>query len=472
MSRYLVLNPNPEGLDKVVGKANVQNQKNGPFEAVLFLGDAYLAWPSQRLDVPGYVIEGCGGDIQPQPEVNETNYNRLDQSVVVKTLELGTKVMFIAANAEADLESHIDNVTEPVDILITYDWPWAIARQENYASFGNKQIDKLVNKTRPTYHFAVGPKHTGKFFENRPFRWDDGRHTRFISLGQEGSGDKWYYAFKLEEETIDDNQAIANPFTAISRKREAPNDDLTLIERKRRQLEPKVVNPGECFFCLSNPNVETHMIVAIGKHSYLTTAKGPLTRPLKNMAFSGHVIIIPIQHVATLRDQEETAEEIKKFQQAIVDAYSNTEYVPIFFEISRANNVHFHVQVVPVPKLKLEKFESVLTQKALQNNEKYHDRNQKLEFIKLEDGTTPEGDYVRFIIGTPTRTYHVARLQEPEKMIDLQFPRRVLAVTLNLTKRIYWNQCKQPKFVETEECDEFKKFFKPHDFTTKSNADQ
>ena len=465
MSRYLVLNPNPEGLDKVVTKANVQNQKNGPFEAVLFLGDAYLAWPSQRLDVPSFVIEGKGGEIQPQPDVNETNYNRLDEPVVQKTLDLGTKVMFVGASAETDLDSHVEEVTEPVDILVTYDWPWAIARQENYASFGNKQIDKLVNKVRPTYHFAVGPEHTGKFFENRPFRWSDGRHTRFISLGQEGSGDKWYYAFKLEEETIDDSQAIANPFTTVSRKREAPDDEAALIERKRRQLEPKVVSPSECFFCLSNPNVETHMIAAIGKHSYLTTAKGPLTRPLKNLAFTGHVIIIPIQHIPTLKDHQETNAEMNKFQQAIIDSYANTEYVPIFFEISRALNVHFHVQCVPVPKLKLEKFESVLTQKALQNNERYHDRNQKLEFEKLEDGTTPDGDFIRFTIGNPTRTYFVARLLEPDKMIDLQFPRRVLAVTLNLTKRIYWNQCKQPKFVETEECDEFKKFFKPHDFT-------
>ena len=41
--KFLVLNSSPEGLDKVIEKANLQNQKIGPFEAILLLGDVLPA---------------------------------------------------------------------------------------------------------------------------------------------------------------------------------------------------------------------------------------------------------------------------------------------------------------------------------------------------------------------------------------------------------------------------------------------
>ena len=38
-SKFLILNPSPDALDKVLEKSNLQYTKNGPFEATILLGD-------------------------------------------------------------------------------------------------------------------------------------------------------------------------------------------------------------------------------------------------------------------------------------------------------------------------------------------------------------------------------------------------------------------------------------------------
>ena len=43
---------------------------------------------------------------------------------------------------------------------------------------------------------------------------------------------------------------------------------------------------GPCWFCLSSAEVEKHLIVSVGEHSYLAMAKGALT--------GDHVMILPI----------------------------------------------------------------------------------------------------------------------------------------------------------------------------------
>jgi hypothetical protein len=70
------------------------------------------------------------------------------------------------------------------------------------------------------------------------------------------------------------------------------------------------VGPDECWFCLSNPALVKHLIVAVGGECYVTFPKGQLV-PTHNteqhenndvfkVPGGGHVLIVPIAHVATL----------------------------------------------------------------------------------------------------------------------------------------------------------------------------
>jgi hypothetical protein len=66
----------------------------------------------------------------------------------------------------------------------------------------------------------------------------------------------------------------------------------------------------ECWFCLSNPNIAKHLIVAVGNECYLTLPKGQLIPThgqtksrndgISSVPGGGHVLIVPIAHFPTL----------------------------------------------------------------------------------------------------------------------------------------------------------------------------
>ena len=69
-------------------------------------------------------------------------------------------------------------------------------------------------------------------------------------------------------------------------------------------------------------------------------------------------------------------------------------------------------------------------------------------------------NYIMFTVckNKTDRDYYIAPLI-PEKSIDIQFPRRVLAHVLNLPDRIHWDKCQQPKLKEMADCENFKSFY-------------
>ena len=71
--------------------------------------------------------------------------------------------------------------------------------------------------------------------------------TRFISLGQEGSGDKWFYAFSISKVEDIPTKLIDNPITSKKRAREEEITEEKSIS-KTEAKKPKVVSPDQCFF--------------------------------------------------------------------------------------------------------------------------------------------------------------------------------------------------------------------------------
>ncbi|RCK60481.1 CWF19-like protein DRN1 [Candida viswanathii] len=469
-AKFLVLNPSPDALDKVLEKANVQYTKNGPFESTILLGDVLpkgTSLPSTKVLGSTYFTEGKNG---MSDEIKEDESNLVDVVPnvtfarpplrVIKTVG-GFTIMIVSKLVEFELPK-ID-----IDILVTYEWPQSIAKL--LTTFGSEKVDELVSKIKPRYHFAVGNE-AGKFFELEPFAWTTGQVTRFISLGQEGSGDKWFYAFNLSN--VDDipTKLIDNPITSRKREREVENKE----EKPRNEAKKaKVVSPDQCFFCVGNANTETHMIVSIGSSSYMTIAKGPLTRSNKNLLFFGHGILIPIEHTATVPQDSSVREELLKYQDTLVAAFDEQkpDLKLIFWEISRDSNIHHHIQFLPVQDTLLNKFPNSLNLRAKLNNDKFK-KNQKLHFDKFADKEDPAlkkiletNNYMMFTVcnSKTERFYYVAPLNA--NPIDIQFPRRVLAHVLNLPDRVHWDKCQQPKLKEMADCDNFKSFYQKYDFT-------
>lgn len=498
-SKFLVLNPSPEGLEKVIEKANLQNQKIGPFEAILLLGDVLPVGtdiPNAELEQSAYFTQGINGISENVPSERQEsklidvkkNLTYMKSPFTKLKLASGLIVAYLAGTEITDeilQEIEQESKQGRIDIFITYNWPYAIAKQRKLLLVANKKVDSIVKMIKPRYHFAVGNER-GRYLENEPFKWDNETVTRFISLGQEGSGEKWFYAFEIANEikSLSPPNLTVNPFTIKFEETPEPLKrplDTTFNEEIVPTKKPKVVTPDQCFFCLSNPKVETHMIISIGSYTYMTVAKGPLTRLSKSLPFSGHAIIIPIEHLPTLRavtddvTQSPVYQEILKYQSSLIKAFENSKpfLKLVFFEINRKTNVHQHVQFLPVSENLIDTFPKALEEKSKLNNENF-ERNHKLNFEVFNNEDDPRllsilnnSDYIVFTIchNETDKTIYIAELKDESKAIDLQFPRRVLAYTLKCPKRTYWDKCQQSKYKETQECEEFKNFYTEFDFT-------
>lgn len=482
-AKILVLNPSPENLDKALTKANSQNTKLGPFAATILIGDVIprdKPLPQTKLLESTYFAKGCNG-ISDEVEVKSSELTSTlvdidDNLIYVKPpysivkLVSGTTMLIVSGELLKDSLDKIAQVKAKIELLFTFKWPIALSFVESVSQVGNETIDLLVKLIKPKYHFAVGKEESGIYYESEPFTWPSGEVTRFISLAQEGSGGKWFYAFSMNNKQEDVTDLMENPFLTKKRSRENRDSGKETVTKKT-----KVVTPDQCFFCLSNPKTETHMIVSIGSQAYLTVAKGPLTRSNKDLSFSGHGIIIPIQHVPNVNERDgPIQQEINQFQQTLVKAFAIQKpfLKLIFFELNRHDNVHHNVQFLPVYESQLDKFAKSLEYRTKTNNEKFK-RNQSLEFNEFTNENDPElkaiekeNDYIKFIICTSEAEskIYIAKLTTG-KPLDIQFPRRVLAHMLNLPDRVQWDKCQQPKIKEMADCEEFKQFYRNYDFT-------
>ena len=246
--------------------------------------------------------------------------------------------------------------------------------------------------------------------------------------------------------------------------------------RGQRQPPP---GPGECFFCLSNPTLATHLISSIGEDSYLTIAKGPLTTAATNAELGidnpAHALIIPLTHSPTLAlipeedsARENTFVEMNKFKEALqsmIAKQSGKKLGAVTYEISKTSGVHTHWQFIPMPLEKLGLVEAAFRVEA--ENLKYPGFQVRDPGIGKDDG-----DFFRVWIWTPPSEENTEGITKCLTMpfddnirFSLQFGRIVLAKLLGLEKRIQWRDCAQTEDEEKKDIEAFKAAFKEFDFT-------
>jgi Protein similar to CwfJ C-terminus 1/Protein similar to CwfJ C-terminus 2 len=385
------------------------------------------------------------------------------------------------------------------DILVTREWPEHITKGSKVdfpleaMPRANGLISDLCTILKPKYHFSTSPK---AFYEREPFfhiseeKKETFQITRFISLAQFGNADKqkWIYAFTIDP-TASDPLSIppgttTSPLLSTSRKR-APladqnsyrfSNDNTYTSsrpRKRRKHKQPLPGPAECFFCLSNPNVATHLITSIGNDSYVTTAKGPLTTAdtFPDLDFPAHMLIIPLTHAPTLSlipDEESrtsTRKEMNLFRTALNNMLKlkSKSLGSVTWEVSREAGIHIHWQWLPIDVKLIRKNLVDAAFRVEADNEKYP----KFQSRANENDEDMEGDYFRVQTWDPANGRETALYLplDPSFRFDMQFGRRVLAKLMELDGRKDWHDCGQ--ILEDEEADSarFKEAFKEFDFS-------
>ncbi|KAJ1569101.1 hypothetical protein HK405_009900 [Cladochytrium tenue] len=219
----------------------------------------------------------------------------------------------------------------------------------------------------------------------------------------------------------------------------------------KRSLEREL---GGCWFCLSNPQLEKHLLVDIGDEAYLALAKGGLSD------WGGHVIMVPMGHIASRRDLapppgspdvSAVVKELQAYRERLRLAYLQKGMVPFLFEVfSGSASVeavkglqHMHVQAVPIPSMMAAG--TFATIKALAEADGY----------AVADGDAlpadPTAPYFRLELPAPDG--HIARVavltlppgvsEDPaaRDRWNVQFPRKALCSLLGCPERLSWRRC-------------------------------
>lgn len=400
------------------------------------------------------------------------------------------------------------------DILITTEWPAGLEVSSSIAMPSGESaliqlqcLSELVSALKPRYHFSTSGD---TFYEREPFFHAAGEEdqpgyniTRFISLASYGNPGKakWIYAFSLDPSAAPPTAippgTTASPFTFAGKKRPAVQEQSHFRfdksggdhrqgpwkGRKRQKTAPPT--PGECFFCLSNPNVETHLIAAIGEDAYITTAKGPLptASTFPQLDFPGHILIIPLTHSPTLglieepETRQKTYSEMQRFREAMNNMLSSKakhELGSVTWEVSRGGGIHTHWQYMPVQADLVRRGLVEAAFKVQAENEKYP----HLLKQDVKDGSDEAGDFFRLVIWQPSVTgedtkesiekgkdMHYVLPLDASFRFDLQFGRRVMAKLLGLETRMQWQDCGQSHSDEVADVEAFKKAFEQWDFS-------
>lgn len=230
-------------------------------------------------------------------------------------------------------------------------------------------ISWLATEIKPRYHVA-GLE--GVHYERSPYRIINKQGeksevaTRFISLARVGnpSKQKWIYAINLMpvdrmkvtellQQTTDETscpysydilqnvkkQETVQYFYNMNASEEKRKNDNENGARRKKQKP--VFDQSKCWFCLSSPQVEKHLVISVGNESYLALAKGGLV--------DEHLLIMPIEHHQSILSLPESAlEEISKFKEVLLRYFEEQHKVAVFFERNFKTS-HCQINVVPVP---------------------------------------------------------------------------------------------------------------------------
>jgi len=226
-------------------------------------------------------------------------------------------------------------------------------------------------------------------------------------------------------------------------------------QNPRNQKQQHTPNPQACWFCLSSPQVETHLVASIGNDVYLALPKGNLV--------PDHVLIIPIEHhpaIALLPDS--THVEVDKYKDAMLKYFGKKGMSMLVFErnLPTKGTLHGHLQIIPVPNALITKalpqLRSEATALSIPFTEFPHDKS-------LKEIVGPSPYFAVEIYSAGTKTVLVHMPSEGSKSVPLQFGREWAAKLLGCPERVDWKQCAVSKKEEEAMVSAFKKEFEKFD---------
>ncbi|XP_037043320.1 CWF19-like protein 1 homolog [Bradysia coprophila] len=381
-----------------------------------------------------------------------------------------------------------------IDILLTSQWPFGVDdkkadKDESQAAASSKLLSWLAREIKPRYHF-VGIN--GRYFERLPYRNSTGSNTqlelatRFIGLAAVGNEEKAKYIYALSIAPVD-KMRLMDLIQKTTDETPCPYDSINLMKdvvsksennsaqffydtnsfnddgdrnsyKKRKGLgadgdrkrQRHVFDQEKCWFCLSSPSVEKHMVISVGDNFYLALAKGPLDE--------NNILISSVTHIqSSSLLAEDDWKELEKFKDALRKCFKAEKKVVTFFERNYKSS-HLLINVVAVH----EDAEWRIKHSFDDCAEAY---NLNLETLpRLSEPTQLPGKGPYFYAELPDNSTLLTRQM---KQFPLHFGREVFCsdTLLKCEQKIDWRECTISKEEETALVKRFREKFQPFDFT-------
>ncbi|KAL4093254.1 hypothetical protein PRIC1_010688 [Phytophthora ramorum] len=242
-------------------------------------------------------------------------------------------------------------------------------------------------------------------------------------------------------------------------------------QQQRRPHRPDVPVRTECWFCLSTPTLERHLIVSIGQEAYLAMPKGAIC--------GDHLLIVPIAHEAsTLALSEDTWREMERFKAALrrYFASQDKELLVIDRNVATLGATHCHLQVVGVPKAKAEAARRIFETEGEKYHVKFHGLLDGADEKAETDAASSTGPLALLRQQTEDKPFLYAELPDGQGGTSqllhhvqgkhyVQFGRHAAACLLEMPRRANWKFCVVPKPDEEKLTQAFKGQWKQFDFT-------
>ncbi|KAJ1289440.1 hypothetical protein BS78_02G164100 [Paspalum vaginatum] len=224
-------------------------------------------------------------------------------------------------------------------------------------------------------------------------------------------------------------------------------------ETRREQRRPV---ESSCWFCLSSPDVESHLVISIGEGYYCALAKGPLV--------PDHVLMIPVEHCpSTLVMPPEAEAELGRYKNALGKYFEKHGKTAVYFEWVSQLSRHANLQVVPVPFAKADAVNKIFHLAAKRLGFEFSVVNRDDAKLARESLISQsESKSSLFYVELPEGRILLHMIDSNEKF-PAQFGREVLAGLLSMADRADWRNCKLSKEEEIQMVDDFKKGFREFD---------
>lgn len=245
----------------------------------------------------------------------------------------------------------------------------------------------------------------------------------------------------------------------VSGKRKDPFEPSRRGHQTKKASTIIIDDKNPCWFCLSSPNIERHLIIAAGDYCYLSLAKGGLV--------DEHLLLIPVEHIHAARswmNSKKALDELESFKYSLIDYFKRKSMGVIFFE-RNFRSVHWQIQVVPIEEDKLGN----LAHKIKSISEVYYAKSNYVDIpenFSIDEIIPKNASYLYWQI-EPIKHRFISQIETADSSFPIQLPRMVLAdpLIMNFPDRIDWKRCSKDRDDYINLVERIRKDYQPYDFT-------